>query len=86
MLVLALPADAVADSTVRVSADSFGGQANASSGGEAMSADGRYVAFFSTTTSLATCVSGAGDAYRRESRAQFVQLAGAAWCRAFAGG
>ena len=42
--------------------------------------------FFLTATSLATCVSGAGDAYRRESRGQFVQLAGAAWCRAFAGG
>ena len=39
--------------TERVNVDSAGGQANGRSGVEAMSADGRYVAFYSTASNLA---------------------------------
>jgi archaellum component FlaF (FlaF/FlaG flagellin family) len=45
-------APAVAGSTVRVSTDSSGGQANADSDSASISADGRYLAFISAATNL----------------------------------
>ena len=58
-------ADRSAGTVERVSVTSLESQANNDSGGAAVSADGRYVAFYSSATNLST-VASAGQVFRRD--------------------
>lgn len=76
-----LDTDANAGQTSRVSVDSGAGQANAVSAAPAISSDGRYVAFDSLASNLATDTNGVADVFVRDR-----QLGSTQWVSVATGG